>query len=37
VFIENYGMASAMTVLVILTLFVISFLQQTLLKRVVEY
>jgi ABC-type sugar transport system permease subunit len=37
VFIENYGMASAMTVLVILALFVISFLQQTLLKRVVEY
>jgi multiple sugar transport system permease protein len=37
VFIENYGMASAMTVLVILTLFVVSFLQQTLLKRVVEY
>ncbi|MDR0710403.1 MAG: sugar ABC transporter permease [Spirochaetaceae bacterium] len=37
VFIENYGMASAMTVLVILALFIISFLQQTLLKRVVEY
>ncbi|MDR1904573.1 MAG: sugar ABC transporter permease [Treponema sp.] len=37
VFIENYGMASAMTVLVLLSLFVISVLQQTLLKRVVEY
>jgi multiple sugar transport system permease protein len=37
VFIENYGMASAMTVLVILALFIISFMQQTLLKRVVEY
>ncbi|MDR2096540.1 MAG: sugar ABC transporter permease [Treponema sp.] len=37
VFIENYGMASAMTVLVLLSLFIISVLQQTLLKRVVEY
>jgi multiple sugar transport system permease protein len=37
VFIENYGMASAMTVLVLLALFIISVLQQTLLKRVVEY
>jgi multiple sugar transport system permease protein len=37
VFIENYGMASAITVLALLFLFVISVLQQTLLKRVVEY
>ncbi|MDR1319474.1 MAG: sugar ABC transporter permease [Treponema sp.] len=37
VFIENYGMASAITVLALLSLFVISVLQQTLLKRVVEY
>jgi multiple sugar transport system permease protein len=37
VFIENYGMASAITVLKLLSLFVISLLQQTLLKRVVEY
>ncbi|MDR1576161.1 MAG: sugar ABC transporter permease [Treponema sp.] len=37
VFIENYGMASAITVLALLFLFAISVLQQTLLKRVVEY
>ncbi|MDR2433313.1 MAG: sugar ABC transporter permease [Treponema sp.] len=37
VFIENYGMASAITVLALLFLFVISVLQQTLLKRAVEY
>jgi multiple sugar transport system permease protein len=37
VFIENYGMASAITVLALLSLFIISVLQQTLLKRVVEY
>jgi ABC-type sugar transport system permease subunit len=37
VFTENYGMASAITVLMLLSLFVISVLQQTLLKRVVEY
>ncbi|GHT86871.1 ABC transporter permease [Spirochaetia bacterium] len=37
VFIENYGMASAITVLALLFLFVISVLQQALLKRVVEY
>ncbi|MFP3090369.1 sugar ABC transporter permease [Treponema sp. TIM-1] len=37
VFTENYGMASAITVLMLLSLFVISLLQQTLLKRVVEY
>jgi ABC-type sugar transport system permease subunit len=37
VFIENYGMASAITVVALLFLFVISILQQTLLKRVVEY
>jgi ABC-type sugar transport system permease subunit len=37
VFIENYGMASAITVLALVFLFVISVLQQTLLKRVVEY
>jgi ABC-type sugar transport system permease subunit len=37
VFTENYGMASAITVLMLLSLFLISVLQQTLLKRVVEY
>ena len=37
VFTENYGMASAITVLALLSLFIISILQQTLLKRVVEY
>ena len=37
VFIENYGMASAITVLALLFLFTISILQQTLLKRNVEY
>jgi ABC-type sugar transport system permease subunit len=37
VFIENYGMASAITVLALLFLFVISVLQQILFKRVVEY
>lgn len=37
VFIDNYGMASALTVLLLLFLFVVSLLQQVLLRRVVEY
>jgi ABC-type sugar transport system permease subunit len=36
-FTQNYGMASALTVLILVVLFIISLLQQTILKRRIEF
>lgn len=36
-FVNNYGLASALTVILLLTMFVISLLQQVLLRKKVEY